>query len=282
MQFLDPKIDIAFKKLFGSENHKQVTISFLNAILEYKGNRKIKNIQFLNTEQLPVSLDKKENILDIHCTDEANRTFIIEMQNAWERAFSKRIVYYGAKAYTNQLSTAKPYYELEPVTVVAITKKFNVFPDTPHYKCIYALCDTKQCEHTLTDLTFAFVELPKFTKQEHELVTDEDKWLFLLKEISIYDHIPEPLQRAEFKEACQLLNRLSWTDYEQAVYEKKMLDAQSAEGTSIALIERGKEQEKIETVGRMLKMGLDTDMIASATGLTTEEIKAYTNTLDKL
>lgn len=279
MKFLDPKIDLAFKKLFGSEDHKRVTISFLNTMLEYTGDRRIESIKFMNTEQLPTGLEKKENILDIFCTDKAGRKFIIEMQNAWMKAFGKRIVYYGAKAYTNQLSEAKPYDDLDPVTVVAITKKFKVFPKKPGYKSIQHLVDSKTYEHDLDDMTFAFIELPKFTKKEHELVTDEDKWLFLLKEISRYDHIPGPLNQAEFSEACQLLNKISLSDYEQALYDKKLLDSQAEEITAdLAMnarnaMAKGREEKCIEIAKKMLARGVSLEIIADDTGLSIEEIK---------
>lgn len=272
MQFMDPKIDLAFKKLFGSEDHKRVTISFLNVMLEYIGDRQIESIHFLNTEQLPMGIEKKENILDIFCVDKKNRKFIIEMQNAWMESFCKRIVYYGAKAYANQLSEAKPYVDLDPVTVVAITKKFIVFPHKLSYKSIQYLTDSKTGEHDFQDLTFAFIELPKFTKKEHELATDEDKWLFLLKEISNYDHIPEPLAQGEFKEACQLLNKISLSDYEQAVYEKNMLDAQAEEANAKAYRKEGERKNSFEIARKMLAQGFDIKTIAGLTELSEAEI----------
>lgn len=78
MEFLDPKIDTAFKKLFGSEDKKQVTISFLNAILEYAGARRIETTQFLNNKQQAYAEDTKASF----CTDLGGRRYIIEMQNA--------------------------------------------------------------------------------------------------------------------------------------------------------------------------------------------------------
>ena len=34
MKFVDPKTDIAFKKIFGNDAHKSILIEFLNEILE--------------------------------------------------------------------------------------------------------------------------------------------------------------------------------------------------------------------------------------------------------
>ncbi|MBY0353769.1 Rpn family recombination-promoting nuclease/putative transposase [Candidatus Babeliales bacterium] len=291
MKFLDPKIDLAFKKLFGSEDHKRVTISFLNTMLEYTDDRRIETIQFLNNEQLPVSAEKKENILDIFCTDRSGRKFIIEMQNAWMRAFGSRIVYYGAKTYTNQLGKAMPYDDLNPVTVVAITKQFEVFPNKRNHKSIHYLVDSKTYEHDLDDLTFVFIELPKFNKKEHELVTNEDKWLFLLKEIGFYNHIPEPLKQAEFGEACQLLNQITLSDSEQSLYERKLIESHSRETNDyLAMnaeeyakrarqqgIEKGSRERQLETARKMLSKGFDVETIADMTSLPVDEIKKLKN-----
>ena len=38
MSFISPKIDYAFKKIFGSEESKEILISFLNAII-YDGKK---------------------------------------------------------------------------------------------------------------------------------------------------------------------------------------------------------------------------------------------------
>ncbi len=39
MRFISPKIDYAFKKIFGSEQSQDILISFLNAII-YKGEKR--------------------------------------------------------------------------------------------------------------------------------------------------------------------------------------------------------------------------------------------------
>ena len=43
MQFLDVKTDYAFKKVFGSEESKDILISFLNAIIYSESEVKIKD-----------------------------------------------------------------------------------------------------------------------------------------------------------------------------------------------------------------------------------------------
>ena len=60
IEFMDPKYDIAFKKLFGANNLKDVTMAFLNTILEYKGDELIAAIRFLNNERQPLEIGGKK------------------------------------------------------------------------------------------------------------------------------------------------------------------------------------------------------------------------------
>jgi hypothetical protein len=53
MEFADIKNDIAFRKIFGNENRKETLISFLNAVLAFKGKQKIVSVEILNPYQLP-------------------------------------------------------------------------------------------------------------------------------------------------------------------------------------------------------------------------------------
>ncbi len=38
-RYLDPKNDLAFKKIFGAEKHKRIPIDFLNAVFGLKGTK---------------------------------------------------------------------------------------------------------------------------------------------------------------------------------------------------------------------------------------------------
>ena len=79
--FVDPKNDVAFRKIFGDENRKGILISFLNNILEFAGtNKEIVDITIKNPYQVPKLKELKETILDIKAVDKRNIHYIIEMQ----------------------------------------------------------------------------------------------------------------------------------------------------------------------------------------------------------
>ncbi len=254
MIFLNPCNDVAFKRIFGSEEHKSITISFLNSILELTGNRAIVSITFLNTEQLPQTPDKKDNIIDVFCVDQAGTKYIVEMQVARAEEFGKRIVYYGAKAYSMQLGKGRPYLELMPVVVLSIVN-FILFPQKKDYKSIHEILDRKTHEHDLPELAFAFVELPKFRKKEHQLVTTEDKWLYFVKEIKKQNHIPAVLDQDEFVEACEIADRMSWSEADLYKYDDAFIRETTRQSALKLADKEGEERGKIKGKQEGVKEG---------------------------
>jgi hypothetical protein len=88
IKFVDPKNDVAFRKIFGDENKKEILISFLNNVLEFAGtDKEIIDITIKNPYQVPKLKELKETILDIKAVDKRNIHYIIEMQVFHTTAF---------------------------------------------------------------------------------------------------------------------------------------------------------------------------------------------------
>jgi hypothetical protein len=83
-------LDFTFKKLFGNDHNKALTINFLNSIFDFTGHEAIRKISFENTFYKR-SAEEKMSILDVFCTDEKGRRFIIEVQQQKLVAFEKRV-----------------------------------------------------------------------------------------------------------------------------------------------------------------------------------------------
>lgn len=69
----NPMNDVLFKFIFASEDRKQVTIDFLNAVLNRTEKDAIKDIQFRNSEIIPLFEDDKLTRFDIFCVTEGGR-----------------------------------------------------------------------------------------------------------------------------------------------------------------------------------------------------------------
>jgi len=222
IRFADPKSDIAFKKLFGDERHKDILIGFLNAILDLRDDHVIEDITLLNPYQAPkISLLKETNV-DVKARTKGGVTFIVEMQVERQDYFAKRALYYTAKAYVGQIKRAGSYPTLNQVIFIGILN-FKLF-DSPAYLSRHLILNTQTYQQDIKDLEFNFIELPKFTKRETELETIIEKWVYFFQYAEDLTMIPKPLAESrELTEAFEVLEQFRWTEEELEYYESWQL-----------------------------------------------------------
>jgi predicted transposase/invertase (TIGR01784 family) len=100
-RFLDPKNDLAFKKVFGTEQNKAILINFLNDVLEGE-HEKIEDVDFLKTSLDPEIAALRQSIVDVLCRDKNGNSLLVEMQYSNDSHFIKRAVSYASRAYLDQ------------------------------------------------------------------------------------------------------------------------------------------------------------------------------------
>ena len=283
MQFADVKTDIAFRKIFGNEQHTEILIGFLNAVLDLQGDKRIQSLTLKNPWQAPDLPLLKETILDIKAVDHRGVTFIVEMQIKDNPGFDKRALYYTAKAYTAQIHKGDDYPKLNQVIFIGILD-FNSF-DGEQYLTRHLILNKDTLQQELRDFEFNFIELRKFNKQEAELESVVEKWIYFIKNAGNLNMIPRSAEAIpELKEAYAQATMNTWSQEELDVYEYwQIRDAADRYGLEEKFekgfakgIERGIEQgvEKgIEQVARNMKaVGLSVEVIMQATGLSREQI----------
>jgi predicted transposase/invertase (TIGR01784 family) len=279
MQFADIKNDIAFRKIFGNENRKESLISFLNAVLSFEGKQKIVDVTILNPYQLPKLKGGKVSIIDIKATDQAGRTYIVEMQVGELDGFAKRVLYYFAKSYSDQIKRGEFYRKLKPVIFIGILD--FVFTENPNYISRNQVRDVETNERTVSDIEFTFVELPKFNKTAKELQNLTEKWLYFIKNAENLDVIPEDIEDEGLLSAYKEANKYEWTAEELEAYdyvyireedERARLDGAENKGAK-----QGRQEEKMEIAKNMLADNETNEKIAKYTGLTLEQIEELRN-----
>lgn len=278
--YLSPKSDASFKKLFGNEHYYDITISFLNSILELKDDRKIKAISFKDTANVKDSLLQANSFVDVHCIDQLDRHFLIEMQIAPQAFFIKRAIYYASLIFSRQLSVID-YNKLMPVIVLTILDHIK-FKDHTNVISRYVFID-KVTGSIIPDsyLELHFVELPKFTKTLQELKTDYDEWLFFLQNAATLKSIPQELNSSIFKNAFHVLDKMNWTEDEFSAYIAEMDKADLPNRIERARLDEEREKGMLAsqqtTALNFLKLGIAIEIIAQGTGLSIEEIKKIKN-----
>lgn len=274
-KFLDPKNDVAFRKIFGTEKNKDILIHFLNDMLMFKEKAPIKEVSFLKTIQDPETAAKKTSIVDILCKDKKGNQYIVEMQVAKEKGFEKRAQYYASKAYISQAHVGGAYHDLKEVIFLAISD-FTMFPKKKGFKSDHVILDKESHENDLKDFSFTFIELPKFNKEINELSDIIEKWAYFFKhaEETSEEDLHKIIGHDQIIErAYNELNRFSWNEEELLTYEQ----AEKYEGAYIASMaqkfDEGKIEGKIEMAKAMMLKGVDMEEIASVAGFEVEEIK---------
>src|SRR4029077_5060315 len=179
-KFLDPKNDIAFKKIFGTEKNKDILIHFLNDVVTFKEHGYMVEGSFMKTTQDPETAAKKTSIVDILCKDQNGNIYIVEMQVAKEKGFEKRAQYYASKAYVSQANSGGEYHDLKEIIFLAISD-FIMFPNKKEYKSDHVILDKESHENDLKDFSFTFIELPKFDRDINHLKNMTDKWSYFFK-----------------------------------------------------------------------------------------------------
>ncbi len=249
MKFISPKIDYAFKKIFGSQQSKDILISFLNAII-YGGEKVIKSLTIINPYNPGKTITLKDTYLDVKAVLVDGSLVVIEMQVARMTAFSKRVMYNLVKGYGNQLKTGEDYPLLNPAIALTITD-FILFKDKPDVINPFVFKHReKNWKYPDDELQLIFVELPKFKKTLSELNTLTDKWIYFLKETSSLDAIPESLGEVEEIEmALNIANSVNMTPEELEIVEQRGIALQDEKGRITYAEQQG--EAKGEAKGRL-------------------------------
>jgi len=284
MKYLKPTTDIAFKKLFGSQERKDLTISFLNNILERQPGELITEVNIRDNANIPETNDKKISFVDVNCVDQTGKQYIIEMQVVNEFDFIPRSQYYASFFLSRQLEARGEYCKLVPVIFVGVVC-YDLFGDDD-YLSHHFITNSKTRKVKLRHLEFHFIETSKFNKDIDEVKTDTDKWVYLIKNAEKLEEIPKGMRDSkEMVEAFHVLEKTQWSSNELESYKAEEDEAGKArrqqEGAFVEGkaegrtegVEEGKLQAMTEIALKLVAQGLDDKIISAATSLSVEQIK---------
>ncbi len=279
MKFVDIKNDIAFRKIFGNENKKEILISFLNAVLKLENQSKIKTVNLLNPFQFPKIKGLKVTVIDVKATDEKGNTYIVEMQLTDKKGLDKRIQYYGAKGYSSQIESGDEYLKLKPMIFIGILD-FEYF-DSPNYISRHLIMDCETGERKLKDLEFNFIELKKFTKELSQIDNLVDKWIYFIKNSENLEVIPENTNDSGLISAYKDAEKHNWTKEELEEYEYAQIREQDERGEIELAVEIAVDSKTIEIAKDMILENFTKEQILKITRLSDETYVKLINELKK-
>lgn len=294
-KYVDPLLDLSFKRIFGTDPNKDLLIAFLNEV--FKGRKRIVDLIYNKNEHHGKNKKEGSAIFDLLCTGDQGEKILIEVQNGKPVNFKKRAIFYTSRLISEQapkgeMDTWK--YDITEVYFLAILdEKLKVDEEYFHDIC---LCYRNTGEIFYEGLGYTFIELSNFVKTSDELESDLDIWLYSLKHLSEMDDLPPELRKPIFEKLYNIAEYSNMTPEEQEIYDRELkrkwdneaikeqqrLDFEEGmkrsrvEGEELGK-EIGKEigrvEEKKEIAMVMKKKGFELSVIAELTQLTPEEVE---------
>ena len=275
MKFVDIRNDVAFRKIFGTAKKSICLISFLNAVLELEGSSRIKSVVLLNPYLIPRLAEEKSSIIDVRATDQQGRRFVIEMQVADKKGFNERVQYYTARDYSMQIDKGEDYPKLRPVYFIGILNFSN--SKSVNYVSKHLTIEEETGENVLKDIKYAFIQLTKFKKKEHELVTPTDKWTYFIKNARKMKVIPNFADEEGLLTAFNEADMHNWKKEELIAYDNASMRIQDAKGERELAeeqgIEKGIEKGKEEVIIEMYKESFPVEIISKVTKLPLDRVQ---------
>ena len=286
-KFINPFTDIGFKRVFGQEISKPLILDFLNNLL--LGEEHIANLTFLDKEQPALYDDDRSLIYDIYCETDSGKKIIVEMQNKSQPYFKNRSIYYTSEAIARQGERGSSWkYDIAAVYLVAFLN-FCPMDFERKFRTDVMLADRDSKAQFSDKVRMTFMQLPLFQKEADECENEFERWIFVLKNMDTLTRLPWAAKSAVFQRLEQIADVASLSKHDRMKYDeglRKYRDTLSvlegarqdglAEGRDIGLAEgraEGAEQEKTDTVRRLLSIGASIDIIAAATGLEADTIR---------
>ncbi len=297
MERISPRVDLAFKKIFGVEENKDLLISLINSIVGEQD--QVSEVTLLNPYNSKNFKTDKLSILDIKATNQDGKRFNIEIQISDEADYDKRALYYWAKIYTEQLKVAEDYSRLSKAIGIHILN-FTSIPEVKKYHNVFHITEKETGLLYFKDLELHTIELKKFSNDSDEELADIvlkvknvlDMWLAFLtrNDLLIADNLPKELNDPNLKKAISVLSVMNFTVEEREAYEDHLkwlrIEANTIKnyeqrgevrGRAEGIVEgeaKGEKKKAIVIAKKMMARNKPIEEIMELTELTAEEIKA--------
>jgi predicted transposase/invertase (TIGR01784 family) len=270
MTLMLPKVDVAFKLLFGDERSKNILADFLKSVLPELADEEFEELTIVDPHLKREFIDDKLEIQDVKVRTSGGKVFDIEIQISGLPEMRSRISYYLSNMITEQIGMGGYYGDLKPVVCIVITD-YDFIPETTRCHTAYRMLETE--EH------FPFNDLMEIHALNLKRLPAEGEgklldWLRFLKAETEEEFKMIAEKNPMIQEAYCKLQVMSEDEANRMIYEAR-LKAQRDEYSRIQGARREGLEEGLEKAARALKaLGIPVEKITQATGLSADEIAA--------
>lgn len=270
----NPKIDLVFKKIFGTEQNKGLLKALINSVLPE--NEQVESITIKNPYNEIEFLGDKLSVVDIKARDKNGIWYDVEIQINEQKYYGKRAIFYQSELYSKQIAEGESYDNLHKTIIINILD-FNYFKDARYFRrCSYKDFETNQFYKELDFADLYFIELRKFDNALDHIQTALDRWILFLNKATELDknNLPSQLKQTEIIEAIDTIERMSFNEKERDYYDSKQKVMRDEMAVLQTAIENAVDEKMFATAKLLKELGKITlTEIMKVTGLTKEQIE---------
>ena len=276
--------DYAFKRVFGTEENKDVLQDLLECILDIPPND-IAGLELLDKEFHKDSITDKTGVLDVKLRLKNNTIIDIEIQNRWNSEFVQRTIFYWAKMYTENLKTSEVYTKLPKCITINIVGEGFDLNNLLHSE--YNVVEKHLNDRLSDELEIHFLNLAKVKEQDENTESDEKKkklynWLKFIETDDTEVRKMLAQESPMMAKANATIEVMEMSPKEKWLYENRMkYEHDKASWKHVGYqegieqgIERGSYQTKLETAKLMRMHNYPIAEICTISGLSKEEVEA--------
>ncbi len=227
--------------------------------------------------------------LDIKATINNKKVVNIEIQVRDNKDMKQRTEFYGSKLVTEQIGKGENYQEIKPVILINILD-YNMLK-VPEYCTKTVTVAEKHREYEIIkDITYWFIELPKFRKSKPKLANELEAWLAIIDDKDrglikmaeekhkiikeAKEEVEEILSDAVIRELNEFKQTAIWEENSAKYHAREQgLKEGRREGRKKGRKE-GEKQQQIKIAKKLLKKGIDIEEVQEITGLSSEKLQS--------
>lgn len=280
----NPMNDYLFKFVFGREERKRITLSFLNAVLGREGVDELQDITFIDRDIEPQFAEDKLSRLDLYGVASDGSRINIEVQLVNLQHMEKRTLYHWARMYQS-IRRGDSYQKLDRAITINLLNFVMLSQQKPH--TVYGLYDIQSGHRLTDDLEIHFIEIPKFQVKSIKELKRLERWMaYFSNKLSEEEMEELAMSETAIREAIQAEHVFIQDEIERWQYEQREkavrdyisgLDASWQEG-----MERGMEQATVKNLENLMRqMYLSPQQAMEALRIPPTERKKYQHLLDR-
>ena len=285
--------DYAIKYLLKDKGDYDIVEGFISTLIGSCGYKPVKIKALLESSSNKEASSLKGSIADLIVEDEDGSKYIVEIDRSYTNLFLHKACFNSSRLIVDSISNGEDYSTIKKI--IHINLLYFPFGNTEvpmhHAKTIFHEIDTKHPQSLhLADMGMRFfdshnifpeyfiISVPLF----NDVIQSEmDEWLYMMK----HSEVKEDFKSPYMKKVAQRLSILKMNQTERNIYRTYRNESLKERDYIVSAEEKGRDEGieigkaegkiegKIEVAKNLLLQNIDINVVASATGLSIEQIK---------